>query len=103
MLLQAWMAQNAAEDKQPVLESVTETDLRELGSLREVALGEGARKTAATVEGLMLARQEREQRIVQRIADDEERQRRLEERAEARGRGTQHDATDTQGRGRRGR
>jgi hypothetical protein len=98
--LQAW--QGGAEDKRPVLEAVTETDLRELDSLRQVAVGDNANRTAATIEGLMLAHQERKQRILQRIADDEERQRRLEERANSRGRdATPQEQTDGTGRGRR--
>lgn len=99
---QAW--ENGAEDKRPVLEAVTETDLRELDSLRQVAAGENANRTAATIEGLMLAHQERKERILQRIADDEERQQRLEERANARGRDTtSQEQTDGTRRGRRNR
>ena len=100
--LQAWLAVGAAEDKQPVLQSVTDTDLRELGSLREVALAEQAKQTSAVIAGLMLAHQEQRARVLQRIADDEERHRRLEERAGTRGT-MQQDATEMQGRGRRSR
>ncbi len=104
-LLQAWAG--GEEDKRPILERVTETDLNELTAVRELAVSENAAQTAAALEGLMLARQERQQVILERIAADEERQQRLEERANARGRGTERGATqeDTtrQGRGRRGR
>ncbi len=103
--LQAW--QSGAQDKGPVLEAVTDADLRDLHSLRLVTVAEGAKQTTAAIEGLMLAHQERRERVLQRIADDEERQQRLEERANARGRGTDRGTTQsntsTQGRGRRAR
>ncbi|MBN1361051.1 MAG: hypothetical protein JW993_10680 [Sedimentisphaerales bacterium] len=100
--LQAW--QSSAEDKRSALGVVTESDLRELESLRQLAEAENAKRTAATIEGLMLARQQRQEAIVERIVAAEERERRLEERANARsGRGaergaTQHETTPTRGR-----
>ncbi len=99
--MQAW--QGAAEDKRPALEVVTTTDLRELEALRQVAASENAVRTSAAIEGLMLARQERRERILERIAADEERQQRLEERATTRGRSTTQTDAATQGRGRRAR
>lgn len=99
--VQAW--QGAAEDKRPALEVVTTTDLRELDALRQVAASESAARTSAAIEGLMLARQERRAHILERIATDEERQQRLEERTTTRGRGTTQTEAATQGRGRRAR
>lgn len=101
-LLRAW--QEANEDNRPALDVVTDTDLNELESLRQIAVAEGAKRTTTAIEGLMLARQQRRAYILERIAADEERQQRLEERANARGRGTtQGDTTTLGGRGRRGR
>jgi ankyrin repeat protein len=101
-LLQAWTAPGASEDKRSVLEAATDADLRDLGALRTAALGEQARQTTAVIEGLMLAHQERRDHVLQRIAESEERQQRLEERAATRGRGTTlPEGADTQAGGRR--
>jgi hypothetical protein len=99
-LLQVW--QTNTEDKRPVLEKVLETDLNDLNGLREVAVEDNAAETTAAIEGLMVARQQRRDEVFERMAADEERQRRREERLNARERSAEGE-TGTSGRGRRGR
>jgi len=89
----AWLAANP-EDKRGLLTAVHELDLLEYDALRQVALGEEANKTAAALAGLMLARQGRVERVLAKMAADDERLQRMAERY-----GTTPGAT----RGRRGR
>jgi hypothetical protein len=95
--IQAWVNANPA-DKQGLLRSVHELDLAELGGLHEVAVEEQAKQTTAAIEGLMLARQERVQKIEQKWMADDERLQRLQEKYEqrgGRGRGTRGGTTGT--------
>jgi hypothetical protein len=89
----AWLAANP-EDKRSLLTAVHELDLLEYDALRQVALGEEAKKTAAALEGLMLARKGRVERVLMKMAADDERLQRIADRY-----GTTPGAT----RGRRGR
>jgi hypothetical protein len=105
--LQAW--DGVTEDNRAALDVVTATDLRELNSVREIAVEENAARTTAAIEALMLSRQQGKEHILERIAADEEREQRREERANARGRSSTRGTSETdttsptQGRGRRGR
>lgn len=83
--LRGW--ESASTDKRTLLDTVLDTDLRELNTLRQAAVAESANETVAAIEGLMLARVGRRDAVLERIAADEERQLRLEERAGARTRG----------------
>lgn len=76
---QAWV--NAkADSKNTLLDSVHRLDLAELEGLRTTAAEEEAKKTAAMISGLMLARQERVDKIVKEWKADDERQQKLQER-----------------------
>jgi len=70
--LQAWLGANP-QDKRDLLTDVHELDLFELDTLRQTALEEEAAKTTAALEGLMLARQGRLERITAKMAADDER------------------------------
>lgn len=115
--LQAWLGVDPL-DKRELLGSVHAMDLREYDSLRQTAADEEAKKTAAAIEGLMLARQQRLTSITAKMVEEDERLQRLEERAggtmapgatmapgTTRGRGgratTGQEETTTQRRGRR--
>ncbi len=115
--LQAWLGVDPL-DKRELLTSVHAMDLREYDSLRQTAADEQAKKTAAAIEGLMLARQQRLTSITAKMVEEDERLQRLEERAggtmapgatmtpgATRGRGgratTPQEETSTQRRGRR--
>ena len=75
----AWLAANF-EDKRSLLAAVHELNLLEYDALRQVALGEEAKKTAAALEGLMLARQGRVERVLKKMAAEDERLQRMAER-----------------------
>ncbi len=93
---QAWLSSDPL-DKRNLLNTVHEVDLREFDALRQTAVAEEAKKTAAAIEGLMLARQERVTSIMAKMAEEDERLERLEERA-----GTMTAPGATRGRGARG-
>jgi hypothetical protein len=76
---QAWVSAKP-ESKDSLLTAVHKLDLAELEALRTVAGEEEAKKTAATISGIMLARQERVDRIVKQWKVDDERQAKLQER-----------------------
>lgn len=78
--IQAW-AGGRAEDKSSLLEAVHKLDLAELEEVRIIATEEAAKKTAAAISGLMLARQERVERIAKEWKIDDERMAKLQERA----------------------
>jgi len=98
------------EKKESLAENVHQQILAEMESIRVVAVEEKAKKTTATIDGIMLARQERYNKLVTKI---EEAQRKAEERQaqlENRGRGrsnsrlqndTTQQNTQQRGRGRR--
>ncbi|HPC94213.1 MAG TPA: ankyrin repeat domain-containing protein [Sedimentisphaerales bacterium] len=115
--LQAWRSVDPL-DKRELLNSVHALDLREYEVLRQTAAEEAAKKTAAAIEGLMLARQQRVTSITAKMVEEDERLQRLEGRAggmmtpgatmapgTTRGRGgraaTGQEETTTQRRGRR--
>jgi ankyrin repeat protein len=77
--IQAWTS-GRAEDKSSLLETVHKLDLAELDGVRTVATEEGAKKTAAAISGLMLARQERVEKITKEWKLDDERMQKLQER-----------------------
>lgn len=95
--LQAWLSTDPL-DKRGLLSAVHELDLTEYDALRQTAVAEQATKTAAAVEGLMLARQERLTAINAKMLEEEERLQRLEERRA----GTTMTPGATRGRGGRG-
>lgn len=77
--IQAWL--NAKpEDKTSLLEAVHQMNLADLDDLRQVAVEEQSKKAAAAVSGLMLAHEERVQKITKKWQDDDERQLKLQER-----------------------
>jgi hypothetical protein len=69
-----------AESKDSLLQSVHRLDLAELDELRAVATEDEAKRTAAAISGIMLARQERVDRITKEWTADDERQKKLQER-----------------------
>jgi len=77
--IQAWTS-GRAEDKSGLLDTVHKLDLVELDGVRTVATEEGAKKTAAAISGLMLARQERVEKIAKEWKIDDERMQKLQER-----------------------
>ena len=77
--IQAWLGANP-EDKRTLLNDVHAMDLAELELLHEAATDEEATKTIAAIEGLMLARQGRVERITTKMAEDDERLQRMAER-----------------------
>ncbi|UCD49196.1 MAG: ankyrin repeat domain-containing protein [Phycisphaerales bacterium] len=80
MMLEAWLSANP-EDKRTLLASVHDMDLFELEGLQQIATEEDAKKTTAAIEGLMLARQTRVERIREKMAEEDARLERLAERA----------------------
>jgi hypothetical protein len=85
MMVQAWLGANP-EDKRTLLTSVHDMDLYDLEGLRQTATAEEATTTTTAIEGLMLARQTRVERIREKMAEEDARQERLAERAAMRGR-----------------
>lgn len=79
---QSWVSAKA-ESKDALLTAVHKLDLAELEALRTVAAEEAAKKTAATISGIMLARQERVDKIVKQWKADDEHQAKLQERTGA--------------------
>jgi hypothetical protein len=77
--IQAWVS-GKPESKDTLLQAVHELDLAELEGLRMIATEEAAKKTAATISGLMLARQLRVDRIAAVWKLEDERQQKLQER-----------------------
>ncbi len=77
--IQAWLGANP-EDKRTLLNDVQAMDLTELEALHAKATEEKATKTTAAIEGLMLARQDRVERILTKMAEEDERLQRLAER-----------------------
>lgn len=94
----------STDRRNDLLDSVHEQIMVEMTSIRYTANEEEAKKTTATIDGLMLVRLERYDQLVLKMEEDarkaEERQLRLEQRG--RGRGMQGDSThqNTQQRGR---
>jgi len=78
----AWLASDPL-DKRDLLNTVHELDLREYDALRQTAVAEEAKKTAAAIGGLMLSRQDRVTDIMARMAEEDERLERREERTGA--------------------
>ena len=74
--LQAWLGANP-QDKRSLLAAVHQLDLIELDTLRLTAVDEEASKTTAAIEGLMLARQGRLERITAKMAADDQRLERM--------------------------
>jgi len=77
--MQAW-AGGRAEDKSSLLDAVHKLDLAELEEVMLVATEEQAKNTAAAISGVMLARQERVERIAKEWKIDDERMQKLQER-----------------------
>ncbi len=77
--IQAWLSVDPL-DKRSLLATVNELDLTEYDALRQTATAEKATKTAAAIEGLMLAHQDRLTAINAKMIEEEERLQRLEER-----------------------
>lgn len=82
--LQAWLG-TSPEDKLSLLDAAHQLDLAELGAVYEVAEEEEARKSGATILAIMMSRQMRFEKIVQKIQADEARMQRLLERQEMQG------------------
>ncbi len=79
---QAWSSSNY-EDKRDLLKVVHELDVKELYALDEIARGEKADKTAATIEALMVLRQQRITRIGEAMAKEDQRLERVGQRTPA--------------------
>lgn len=104
--IQAWLGANP-EDKRTLLNEVHAMDLAELEALHETATEEKATKTIAAIEGFMLARQGRLERITTKMAEEDERLQRIAEREAltggTRGRTTGQEPTQPTTSARRGR
>ena len=87
--------------KADLAKNVHEQILAEMESIRVVAVEEKAKKTTATIDGLMLARQQRHNIFLVKIEEAErkaeERQARLEGRSSGRGNSRYQDNTTQQG------
>ncbi len=94
--LQAWLTVDPL-DKRDLLPTVHALDLREYDALRQTAVDDNAAKTAAAIEGLMLARQNRLADVTAKMIEDDERLQRMEERM-----GTTMTPGSTRSRGMRG-
>lgn len=77
--VQAWV-NGKPESKDALLTAVHKLDLAELEALRATAAEEEAKKTAAAISGMMLARQLRVERIQKQWKLEQERQQKLQER-----------------------
>lgn len=77
--MRAWLTGDPL-DKRELLNTMHGEDLREYDTLRQTAVAEEAKKTAAAIGGLMLSRQDRVNEIMTRMAEEDERLERLEER-----------------------
>jgi len=77
--IQAWL-NGKPDSKDALLSAVHKLDLAELDALRTIATEEQAKRTAATIGGVMVARQERADRITNEWRLDDERQAKLQER-----------------------
>ncbi|MBN2315145.1 MAG: ankyrin repeat domain-containing protein [Sedimentisphaerales bacterium] len=91
-------SQAATDKKDELLKKVHEQVMLEMNSIRYVADEEKAKKTTATIDGLMLARLERYDQTILKMEEDarkeEERQQRLEQRlGRSSGRNMQGDPT----------
>jgi hypothetical protein len=91
-LVQAWGSANY-EDKRDLLKTVHDLDLKELEGLNESAQQENAAKTKTAIEGLMVMRQQRYDRINAAMEKEDARLQRLQDRpantnTNTRGRGT---------------
>lgn len=76
---QAWVGAKA-DTKDGLIDSVHKLDLAELEGLRTIATEEQAKRTAAAIWGVMLARQERVDRVRAEWKVDDERQAKMAER-----------------------
>lgn len=77
--VQAWL--NAKpEDKKGLLEAVHAMNLADLDDLRLIAVEEQAKKTAVALQGLMLAHEERVEKITAKWQEEDERMLKLQER-----------------------
>ena len=77
--IQAWLG-GKPEGKDALLTAVNKLDLAELDALRTLATEEEAKRTAAAIGGIMVARQGRVARITNEWKLDDERQAKLQER-----------------------
>jgi hypothetical protein len=78
--IQAWLSARP-EDRKSLLDAVYGRDLADLSTLEQVAAEEEkAQKTNVVIRALMLARQERAAKIVQKWQEDDERMTRLQQR-----------------------
>lgn len=75
-----------AEDRTNLASFVHEQIVKELNFIRELAVEEGAVKTTAAIDGLLMMRQERFDRIIERLEEMRRRLRTREERREGRDR-----------------
>jgi hypothetical protein len=78
--IQPWLSADY-EDKRDLLTAVHNTDLQEYVGLDELARRERASKTSLALESLIVLHQQRIDRIMARMAQDDERIQRREERA----------------------
>ena len=79
-LVQEWLNANP-EDKRDLLNKVHETDLRDFQALDTIATGEKATRTSIAIEALMVYRQRRVDTILDRMAQEDERLQRQQERS----------------------
>jgi hypothetical protein len=79
-------SRSKSDDRTSLAKSVNEQIVREFNFIRELAVEEGAVKTTAAIDGLMMMRQERFDRSVKDLEDIKKRIKEREERREGRDR-----------------
>lgn len=82
--IQAWLGADA-DNKGPLLQSVSDLDVTEYAALYELAEQEKAAKTQVAIMALLMLREERIATIQERWVEDDERMQRMQERAGANG------------------
>ncbi len=77
--IQAWLNTNVG-DKQSLLDATHNLDVAEFSALQQVAAEEQAAKTAVAIAGLMMVREQRITKIVDKWIEDDERAARMQQR-----------------------
>ncbi len=78
--IQAWLGADA-DNKEPLLQSVSDLDVTEYAALHVLAEEEKAAKTQVAIMALLMLREERIATIQERWVEDDERMQRMQERA----------------------
>lgn len=96
--VQAWLNSNVG-DKQALLDTTHNLDVAELSALQQVAMEEQAKKTAVAITGLMMVREQRIAKVIDKWVEDDERAARMQQRTGMQGtQGTQDPTAGRRGR-----